>query len=275
MKYKKFLMGLLSFACVAASALGLAACGNGTNNGVDGGESTSQTQGTAGLHYQRIAGKDEYRVIGLGLAAELDIVIPAAYNGLPVTEIGEMAFSGETYITSVVIPDSVTTIGASAFIGCNGLTSVTIGDSVTTIGDAAFARCNSLKSVTIPDGVMTIGYDTFYDCDGLMSMMLPDSVTMIGERAFSNCSSLTSVTIPDSVTMIGDKAFSNCSSLTSVTIGNSVTVIGVHAFVNCSDLTCIEYKGKTAEWELIYKGPYWNLRAGITKVVCSDGEVEL
>ena len=89
-----------------------------------------EEEGTPGLHYQRIAGKDEYRVIGLGMAAELDIVIPSTYNGLPVTEIGERAFDEETYIASVVIPDSVTSIGKYAFDNCNSLTSLTFNGTV-------------------------------------------------------------------------------------------------------------------------------------------------
>ncbi|MBQ3506166.1 MAG: leucine-rich repeat domain-containing protein [Clostridia bacterium] len=99
------------------------------------------------LQYQKIVGKDEYRVVGIGLAADSDIVISSTYNGLPVTEIAKSAFFNVSHISSVVIPDSVTTIGEGAFRYCDNLTSVTIGNSVTTIGDWAFYNCDSLTSV--------------------------------------------------------------------------------------------------------------------------------
>ena len=74
------------------------------------------------LRFQKIAGKEEYRVMGMGTVSSLDIVIPATYRGLPVTEIGTHAFENETYIESLAIPDSVITIGFQAFWGCENLT---------------------------------------------------------------------------------------------------------------------------------------------------------
>ena len=132
---------------------------NGTSQTVEMPE--QKEQGTQGLHYQKIQGKEEYRVIGLGLAAELDIVIPATYNGLPVTEIGDSAFEYCNSLTSVTIGDSVTSIGDNAFSDCSSLTSVTIGDRVTSIGDYAFIDCSSLTDITVN------GNNTAYkDIDG-------------------------------------------------------------------------------------------------------------
>ncbi len=138
---------------------------------------------TEGLHYQKINGKEAYRVIGLGLAAESDIVISSTYKGLPITEIG---------------------VGA------------------------------------------------FQDCSSLTSVTIPDNVTSIERFAFYYCKSLTSVTIPDNVTSIGNLAFSDCSSLTGIT-----------------------FNGTVEEWNAIYKGNNWSYNIPATKVVCTDGEVEL
>ncbi|MBO8426338.1 MAG: leucine-rich repeat domain-containing protein [Firmicutes bacterium] len=143
-----------------------------------------------------------------------EVIIPTVYNGLPVLEIGDHAFSSCASLTSVNIPDSVTTIGKSAFGGCSSLTSVNIPDSVTTIGEGAFSYCYSLTSVNIPDSVTTIGGYAFSYCSFLTSVNIPDSVTTIGESAFSYCSCLTSIYIPDSVTTIGESAFYECSNLT-------------------------------------------------------------
>ena len=58
--------------------------------------------------------------------------IPPQIQGLPVTAIGDSAFS-YTNLTSVIIPDSVTSIGGLAFSSCTSLTSVTFGGSNTAI----------------------------------------------------------------------------------------------------------------------------------------------
>ena len=125
-------------------------------------------------------------------------------------------FTGNIWLKSVIMPNSVTVIDECAFSGCCGLTSVTIPGSVTTIGDNAFKNCSDLASVTIPAGVTKIGDGVFENCSSLNSVTIPAGVTKIGTYAFYYCSSLTSVTIPAKVTSIGDYAFYNCSSLTSV-----------------------------------------------------------
>jgi len=204
-----------------------------------------------------------------------DLVIPETIEELPVTVIGDRAFSDCTRLTSITIPESVTSIGDGAFSGCSSLVSITVDednssftsldgvlftqdgktilaypagkaeteyiipDSVTSIGNRAFYRCYSLESIIIPDGVTSIGDGAFSGCSSLVSINIPDSVTSIGDWAFSVCSSLTSITIPDGVTRIGNFAFQDCSSLTSITIPDGVTSIGDWAFSDCTSLTSI------------------------------------
>ena len=200
------------------------------------------------------------------------------YNGTTysVTSIGNNAFSGCSFLTSVTIGNSVTSIGYGAFYGCSSLTSITIPNSVTNIGGGTFSGCSSLTSVTIGNSVTSIGDYAFYKCSSLTSIAIPNSVTSIGISAFGYCSSITSMTvengntvydsrekcnaiietatntlivgcqnttIPNNVTSIGDYAFRGCSSLTSVTIPNSVTSIGDGAFYDCSSLISITIPG--------------------------------
>ena len=206
---------------------------------------------------------NSYSVTDCDESASGELIIPATYNGKPVTSIGEGAFYGCASLTSVTIGNSVTTIGDYAFSNCGSLSSVSIPNSVATIGAAAFRCCDSLISVTIPDSVTAIDNQAFFYCYSLASVTIGDSVTTIGDYAFDYCSSLTSVTIPDSVTTIGKGAFTFCSGLTSViipdgvttigrcafsycdclisvAIGNSVTTIGDSAFIGCANLSSIE-----------------------------------
>jgi len=181
---------------------------------------------------------NEYSV-SKGTATDAEVIIPAKYNGLPVTAIEKQGFEQYSIMTSIIIPDSVTVIGYDAFSDCSSLTSITIPNSVKSIGIGAFGNCSSLTSITIPDSVTRIGAYAFVNCINLTSITIPDSVTSIGDFAFSSCSSLTSITIPDSVTSIDFGAFAHCSSLMSITIPNSVKSIGSNAFLKCINLTSI------------------------------------
>jgi uncharacterized repeat protein (TIGR03803 family) len=173
------------------------------------------------------------------------VTIPSSINGLPVTGIGDNAFSYCTYLGSVAIPNSVTSIGDRAFAGTS-LISVTIPNSVTTIGDSAFAGCTSLGSfggtVTIGTNVISIGDSTFYSTK-LSTIIVPNSVTSIGTNAFGSCYSLTNVTIGSGVINIGDNAFNGCTSLTTIIVNSNNPAYSSAAEVlfNRSQTTLIQY----------------------------------
>ena len=219
-----------------------------------------------GLLYEAIGGKSITITKYIGNATSVSI--PATIDGLPVTTIGNEAFSGCTSLTIVTVPSSVTSIGNEAFYFCLRLTSFTIPSSVTSIGNEAFFWCTELTSITIPSSVTTIGDGAFSYCKSMMNITvdmknntyisvngvlfnkagktilcypagkagaytIPSSVTIIGNRAFLGCADLTRITIPSSVTSIGNEAFRGCTSLTSVTVPSSVTTIGDGAFSFC------------------------------------------
>jgi hypothetical protein len=85
------------------------------------------------------------------------VAIPSTINGLPVTSIGDNAFSNCYHLTSITIPDGITNIGNFVFCRCSSLTNVTIPNSVTSIGEGAFYRCSGLPNITIPNNVTSIG----------------------------------------------------------------------------------------------------------------------
>ncbi|MEG2541219.1 MAG: leucine-rich repeat protein, partial [Clostridia bacterium] len=181
-----------------------------------------------------------------------EVVLPASYNGKPVTSIGWGAFYDCSGLTSITIPDSVTSIGRSAFRSCTGLTSITIPDSVTSIGKDAFSGCSGLTSIVIPNSVTSIGESAFEGTawlnsqpDGLVyagkvaycykgtmpqntTITLRDDTKGIASGAFRDCLGLSSITIPASVTSIGELAFQNCSGLTGVTVDEGNTTYASH-----------------------------------------------
>jgi len=145
-------------------------------------------------------------------ATVTDIIIPQVYNELPVTSIGDSAFSECAKITFLTIPNSITKIGKSAFSKCKSLTNITIPKSVTEIADETFSECHNLVNITFER---------------------PSSVKSIGDRAFTNCWSLKSIDIPESVISIGNEIFFNCFKLTKINIPRSVKYIGDEALIGC------------------------------------------
>jgi len=64
-----------------------------------------------------------------------DVTVPAHLGGLPVSSIGDSAFSGLTAITGIELPNGLQSIGDTAFEGCGNLCFVIVPASVTGIGD--------------------------------------------------------------------------------------------------------------------------------------------
>jgi hypothetical protein len=186
------------------------------------------------------------------------VTVPSRINGLPVTTIGNSAFSdnivrkGDIYhLTNITLPASLTTIGDAAFRGCIGLTSITFPASLTTIGIAAFDRCTSLTSITLPESLTTIGDGMFRGCTSLTSitvdrgntaftavdgvLLSKDQTTLIAYPAGKKGA----YTVPPSVTKIERTALSWCTGLTGITLPASLTTIGDAAFYECTGLTSI------------------------------------
>ncbi|MGN0546687.1 MAG: leucine-rich repeat protein [Acutalibacteraceae bacterium] len=191
------------------------------------------------------------------------VIIPETLDGYPVTKIGSSAFSGNTSLCTVIIPDNVVAIGYSAFGECSKLSSVTLSKSLEEMGQYPFYNCDALTSIEIPksldkcyyncgpftgcdnltnvtfeEGIVEISCALFEDCTGLTSIVIPDTVTRIEAQAFYNCTNLKSVSIPDSVVTIGSHSFAN-TALESVIIPDSVTLIDSSAFGECSKLSSV------------------------------------
>lgn len=204
------------------------------------------------LEYTRV--DDGYAVSATEGYAGVNVVIPEEYNGMPVTEVAENAFSGCTSMKTLRIPDSVKRVGRGALSGCTSLESIVlpfVGESVDTTNESnrgmvylfghssgsSWTRDYGLKQVTVTDVATYIPRGAFEGMTSLQYVNLGENITAIGASAFSSCSNLVSVTLPEKCVSIGAYAFANCSKA-AITVKGAITSLGSYSFSN-SGITAI------------------------------------
>ena len=128
-----------------------------------------------------------------GTDREETITIPAEYQGLPVTEIGEGAFALPqtigaeklNYVTpytpnlKVNLPSTIQKIGYGAFYNCPQVdVDFTQFDNLTEIGDSAF-QGTAVKKVIL-DKIERIGACAFASCQALTEISIPSTLERLG-----------------------------------------------------------------------------------------------
>ena len=153
---------------------------------------------------------------------------------LPVTQIASNAFSS-SWITGILIPDSVKIIGNEAFSECLGLEWVEMPVEMESIGYRAFYGCEYLSSIEIPEGITELKSATFQNCKALDFIILPSSLQKISDRVFKECVSLSGIQLPSDLQIISTEAFHSCKKLSTVIVEN-LREIGNNAFAYCEKL---------------------------------------
>jgi hypothetical protein len=118
-----------------------------------------------GLEYTLSDDGTYYTVSSKGTCKDAEVVIPAVYNGKPVTTIGQYAFSGSPWITRVTLPNSINTIVAAAFSSCTALAMINIPKGVTSMGYWAFYGCTSLTVYYEGESQPSSGWNAYWNPD--------------------------------------------------------------------------------------------------------------
>lgn len=241
------------------------------------------------LNFALNSDKASYTVTGIGSCKDVDIIIPSEYEGLPVTQIGEDAFSNlaqEYSVNSLTIPNSVVKIGSGAFYNC-GIAKLKFTNSVKTINSGAFSNSGIVEvdfigsvtdwcsiSFSASDINPMLGVERFCINGELMtSVTIPGTVTAVKSYTFVTAPNLTSVVFEAGVKTINSNAFYNCSAISEITVSKGVTRISSNAFYKCSSLVRINYNGTIEDWNEITKDGNWDNGSGNYVIYCTDGTI--
>ena len=123
---------------------------------VNASNATENTNPYENLHFSLYNNSSAYKVSAANKQIT-EAIIPATYNGLPVTEIADNGFSSCKNLTYVFVPHSVTRIGSNAFINCANLEKIVGMPKVKIYGNNAFAMCPKLNNLILPLGIESLG----------------------------------------------------------------------------------------------------------------------
>lgn len=223
----------------------------------------------------------------VGLASGIvckNLVIPQYIAGHPVTAIANLAFLGDTNITSLVISDGVKTIGRHCFKNCTNLTGeVVIPASVTefVVADNAYQDSYVFENTAITSLVFAEGGEDItipsgfaYGCAYLEKVTLSSRVKGTSFRSFYYCKSLATINGAENLTVIGQQSFYGCSRLAKFNFSENLTSIGAHAFKNCTSLSQDIFIGAGVTLELTTKNSesYAFENTAITSITFEQGE---
>ncbi len=232
---------------------------------------------SVGLEYT-LSG-NTYTVKSIGTCKDTNVVIPATYENIPVTAIGNNAFSGLTTLVNITVGEHVNSIGSYAFNNCTSLKNVYLSAAVTNIEANAFNNCSLLDTVhfygdlrgwlninfkgdhsnpltnqaflyiagdivddlVMPEDSVAVPQYAFVGCDSLKSVTMGESVKSIEKAAFARCTALVDVEIGSDVKSIEDYAFTGCLTLPAIVIPDSVKTVETCAFENCPSLEDIVF----------------------------------
>ena len=80
---------------------------------------------------------------GIGSCTDTDILIPAEYNGYPVTRIMTSAFSGCDFVKTITVPGSVKRVESHAFSNCPTLEKAAFSEGLECLEKGIFSSCPS------------------------------------------------------------------------------------------------------------------------------------
>lgn len=148
--------------------------------------------------------------------------------------------------STVTVPEGITRIEAFAFDE-TFVTEVILPDTVESIGMYAFSECKLLRQLQLPGSVTSVGPYVFSGCAGLTRFTWPATAGAVPNSAFSKCIGLEELVIEEGVREMGDSVCSYCDCLKNVYLPMSLEKIGSYFLLLSGKPTLHVYAGSWAE----------------------------
>jgi len=153
--------------------------------------------------------------------------------------ISDYAFSGNTTLTEVVLPNGLQKIGIFAFSRSN-IEKINLPDTLEIIGDYAFESCDKITvPISIPSSLKTLGEASFQGCLRITTVSIPGTLSVISRESFDRCIRLSSLKLSEGITIIKREAFNGCRGLLKIDIPSSVITLEDYSFSNCTNAESI------------------------------------
>lgn len=232
------------------------------NSGVEV-ESSPEHDGSKGLIYEVNEDGKTVSFVSFGTCTDEVVYIASTYNGMPVTEMHNVAYweadyipadhgFNSKYVKRLVISDTVQIVDFECIRQCPNIESVYYGASVARIRQLTFngGYGNNFSTVEVSPnnpyysdkGNCIVDLRTKTLVLATPTTVIPDdgSVEIIGFQAFCSAKSITSIVIPEGVKVIDHGAFMSCYELESIKLPDSLEVIELSAFGTCPELKTLE-----------------------------------
>lgn len=250
---------------------------------------TNTSKGRLNIHGVQIT-----RYTGSDTDVKIPVKITEGGVEYDVVDISDQAFSGNTTIKSVTVPNISLEKRQTALVGlfsrCSSLEKAVL--YIPYIPRAMFYECTSLKEVellnTNEEGF--VDNNAFSGCTSLKEIVFSNHITNVNTEAFKGCTSLEKAEFSGGVEYVTGfaectalkgfefkdtkeirvGAFRDCTGLTEITVPETVEAIDSEAFYNCTNLTKFTVEGKDTELKSRCAGVYFS---GTSDLAPVDGFV--
>lgn len=165
-----------------------------------------------------------------------DVIVPATYRGLPVTNVKKGAFSDCANIKYLSIPFVGGSIepsyGEEMLVGYIFGSSFGNGQNISGVG-YMYALPSSLTTIVVTGG--NISDYAFYNCENLKKLVIEEPVSSIGKNALDYCIGLEEIVFPDTMKTINSR-FYNLTSLRKVDLSNCTELTSLNMFYDMANL---------------------------------------